>query len=147
MSRSGSMTPYGTEWTTEHNFVSDGRLTSVSVTIGDAVGTRAWGVGVVADAIVRWERVTGGFAADMWQQPALDAPSNPGVLATGGLATVTARLALGRRAPVNRVAMHLQGGYKSAGFVRGERLHAGPGCRADLQPLTRAITANPAAPA
>lgn len=120
------MTPYGTEWTMEHNFAVDGRLTSVSVRIGDASGTRAWGVGVVADAIVRRERVTAGVTADLWRQPALDAPPNPKELATGALAMGIAKLALGHRAPVDRAGVYVQGGYKSAGFVRGERLHAGP---------------------
>ncbi len=119
------MTPYGTEWTSEHDFIHASRLTRASIRIGDAVGTPTWGVGVITDAVLKRDRVTVDVGGSIWQQPGLDAPPDPGALVTGGHAAVTAHVALGR-ASMPRAFIDVQAGYKTDGFLRGERLHAGP---------------------
>jgi hypothetical protein len=35
-----AMTPYGTEWTTDQNFVANGHLTRVTLRVGNAGATR-----------------------------------------------------------------------------------------------------------
>jgi hypothetical protein len=121
------MTPYGTAWTTEHSIVRHRRLTSVSVGVGDTGRRRAWDIGVVATDLLRGARFGGDLAVNVWRQPSLDAPPNSQVLSTGGLGAATARIPFGRqRDAAERSGVFVQVGYKSDGFVRGERLHAGP---------------------
>jgi hypothetical protein len=126
------MTPYGTEWSTDHYFARSRRLASVSVRVGDTGAARAWGLGVRATDIVRQARIRVGFQAEVWRQPQLDAPPDDQRLATGALAAATVHMSLGRSGAAGRVGLLLQGGYKTDGFVRGERLHAGPLVRAGL---------------
>jgi hypothetical protein len=126
------MTPYGTEWATEHFVLRSQRLTSVTLRVGDTGRERAWGVGVRAADVVRRPRISIGVLADVWRQPPLDAPPDASELATGALGAVTVQVALGRSGLAQRAGLLLQGGYKSDGFVRGERLHAGPLVRAGL---------------
>jgi len=55
-----------------------------------------------------------------------------GFAAAGGLAAVTARAALGGQGWSGRLGITTQVGYKSAGFVPGERLRSGALVRAGL---------------
>ena len=119
------MTPYGTAVTTEHAIVRRGRLTSVSVGVGDTGRRRAWQIGVTAMDVVRTARVRGDMAAGVWEQPALDAAPNSQTFAAGARAAASMHVPLGR-SPAARAAALVEVGYKSDGFVRGERLHAGP---------------------
>jgi hypothetical protein len=121
------MTPYGTAVTTEHAFVHDHRLTRVTVGVGDTGRQAAWAIGVDAGDLVEGAWWQADVRVDIWRQPTLDTPPNSQVFMTGGLAAATARIPFGRRGPAGRRAgVLVQGGYKSDGFVRGERLHAGP---------------------
>jgi hypothetical protein len=126
------MTPYGTEWSTDHYFTRSRRLSSLSVRVGDTGAARAWGLGVRATDIVRPARVSVEFQADVWRQPPLDAPPDAQRLATGALAAATVQVPLRRSGAAGRLGLLVQGGYKTDGFVRGERLHAGPIVRAGL---------------
>jgi hypothetical protein len=126
------MTPYGTEWSTDHYLVRGERLTSVSLRVGETGGATAWGLGVRASDIVRSSRVRAGLQGDLWRQPELDATPNAQRLAVGGLAAVTVHVSLARTGRAARMGLLLHGGYKSDGFVRGERLHAGPVARVGL---------------
>lgn len=119
------MTPYGTALTTEHAIVRRGRLTTVSIGVGDTGRRRAWQAGVAAMNVVRTARVRGDIAVSIWQQPELDSPPNAQRFASGALGAATVHIPIGR-APAARAAAVVQIGYKSDGFVRGERLHAGP---------------------
>ena len=120
------MTPYGTAVTTEHSFVRDRRLTSISVGIGDTGRRRGWDIGIVATDVVRTARLRGDFVVMLWQQPSLDSSPNAQLFSTGALGAATAQI------PFKRASLLLQIGYKSDGFVRAERLHAGPIVRAGL---------------
>ena len=127
------MTPYGTAVTTEHTIVRRGRLTSISVGAGDTGGRRAWQIGIAAVDVLRSARARGDLDLSLWQQPALDAPPGAQVVAAGALGAATARIPLGYRSRLGeRAAVLVQAGYKSDGFVRGERLHAGPILRVGL---------------
>ena len=127
------MTPYGTATTTEHVFVRHGRLTSVSIGIGDTGRRQAWDVGVVATDVVRLARLRGDMAVSVWQQPSLDTPPNAQRFSTGVLGAATARIPFGGSSGLaKRTGLVVQLGYKSDGFVRGARLHAGPIVRIGL---------------
>jgi hypothetical protein len=120
------MTPYGTALTTEHDIVRGGRLTRLSVGVGDTGARRAWDVGVAAVDVLQRRWFRGDIALSVWNQPALDSPPNTQVLSLGGLASATLRIPLGHRpGPTARAGVLVQTGYKSDGFVRGERLHEG----------------------
>jgi len=121
------MTPYGTAVTTEHAFVRDHRLTRVTAGFGDTGREHAWDVGVDAHDALHGSWWHADLRAAVWRQPTLDSPPNSQVFMTGGLAAASARIQVGRGGPVaERVNLLVQAGYKSDGFVRGERLHAGP---------------------
>jgi hypothetical protein len=121
-----AMTPYGTEWTTDHYIRAGSRLTKVSVRFGDTGTARAWGVGVRANRIAARKRVVIDLAADLWRQPPVDTSAATAALETGGLAAATVRVPIGTRQAVPRVGLLGEVGYKSGGFVAGERLTAGP---------------------
>jgi hypothetical protein len=118
------MTPYGTAVTTEHTILRNRRLTSISIGVGDTGRSRAWDLGVVAADVLRRGWLRGDVAVNVWRQPLLDAPPDFQVSRTGGLGAATVRFPVGHR--VERAGALVQIGYKSDGFVRGERLHAGP---------------------
>ena len=118
------MTPYGTALTTEHTILRNRRLTSISIGVGDTGRSRAWDLGVVAADVLRRGWLRGDVAVNVWRQPLLDAPPDSQVSRTGGLGAATVRFPVGHR--VERAGALVQIGYKSDGFVRGERLHAGP---------------------
>jgi len=118
------MTPYGTAVTTEHTILRNRRLTSISIGVGDTGRRRAWDLGVVAADVLRRGWLRGDVAVNVWRQPLLDAPPDSQVSRTGGLGAATVRFPVGHR--VERAGALVQIGYKSDGFVRGERLHAGP---------------------
>jgi hypothetical protein len=120
------MTTYGTAVTTEHLFVHDRRLTVVSVSVGDTGRQHAWDVGIATTDVLRRTRLRADVAVNVWRQPSLDASPNAQAFMTGGLAAATVRIALGRANVVERAGVLVEGGYKSDGFARGERLHAGP---------------------
>jgi hypothetical protein len=121
-----AMTPYGTEWTTDHYIRAGSRLAKVSVRFGDTGTARAWGVGLRANHIAAHNRVAFDLAADIWRQPPIDISTATTALATGGLAAATVHLAIGRAQTAQRVGLLGEFGYKSGGFVPGERLSAGP---------------------
>jgi hypothetical protein len=127
-----AMTPYGTEWTTEHNLRMGERMMRISLRFGEAGVTRPWGAGVIVTRVVSMGPVAADISADFWRQPPLDAPPSSPVLTSGGLAAVTARAALGREGRSGRLGVTAQVGYKSTGFVPGERLRSGALVRAGL---------------
>jgi hypothetical protein len=119
------MTPNGTEWATDHHFVHEGHLMTVTVGVADTLAARAWRVGVFADDIVRRDRWTGAVEVNVWRQPSLDSSPADQTMQIGAFAALTARIRAGPSAFGQRASWFLQGGYKSDGFVRGERVRAG----------------------
>lgn len=126
------MTPYGTTVTTDHTIVRHGRAANLSIGVGDTGAARAWDVGVRAGDVLRGSRLNAGASISLWRQPELDAPPNAQAMKTGVLAIGTLRIALPGSVASGRAGVLVEAGYKSDGFVRGERLHAGPIVRAGV---------------
>jgi hypothetical protein len=126
------MTPFGTEWSTDHYFLRRGRMMTASVGIGDTLATPAWRVGLIANDIARLARWSADVQANVWRQPDLDSPPTGQVNRMGGMATATARARFGGEGFAQRAGWFVQAGYKSDGFVRGERLHKGAVIRVGL---------------
>jgi hypothetical protein len=126
------MTPYGTAVTTDHTIVRHGRVTTVAIGVGDTGAARAWDVGVISGDVLRGSRLNVGASIRLWRQPELDAPPNAQAMKTGILAVGTLRIALPASVASGRAGVLVEGGYKSDGFVRGERLHAGAIVRAGV---------------
>jgi len=99
--------------------------------VGDTGAARAWDVGVGSRDVLRRSRLTAGASMKLWRQPELDAPPNAQAMTTGVLAVGTLRIAMPGSA-TGRLRLLVEAGYKSDGFVRGERLHAGPIVRAGV---------------
>jgi hypothetical protein len=119
------MTPYGTAITGDNTIARHGRVTTVSIGVGDTGAARAWDVGVTSGHLLRRSRLNAGASIKLWRQPELDAPPNAQVMKTGVLAVGTLRIALPGSVAAGRAGVLVEAGYKSDGFVRGERLHAG----------------------
>jgi hypothetical protein len=127
-----AMTPYGTEWTTAHNFLSGNRLMRFSVRSGAAGAAHPWGLGVVATNVAHVGPAAADVSVEIWRQPPFDALPTAAALLTGGLAATTLNVPLGRGSTLSRLGVTGEVGYKSAGFVAGERLRAGPILRVGL---------------
>jgi hypothetical protein len=127
-----AMTPYGTEWTTEHYIRAGSQLTKVSLRFGDKGAAKPWGLGVRANGIAVRDRVGIDLTADVWRQPPIGASATTAALATGGLAEATVHVAIGNAPRAPRFALLGQFGYKSGGFVPGERLRGGALVRVGL---------------
>jgi hypothetical protein len=126
------MTPYGTEWSVDNYVRANRRLMKISVRVGDTGTSTAWGLGVRGSRMAERGRLAVDLSADVWRQPPIDAPAPTPVLRTGGLAAATTRVALGDSQKPGRVGLVGEVGYKSDGFVRGERLRSGPVVRVGL---------------
>lgn len=127
------MTPYGTEWISDHTFARATRVLSVSVRSGDARTMRTVGAEVQMVNVVVTDRITVNAASELWRQPALqeirpDSRPRPRV---GGLATGTVMMSAFGSAR-SAASVLLQVGFKSAGFTAGERLHRGAIVRVGL---------------
>jgi len=119
------MTPFGTEWSTDNYILRHGRMTTATIGIGDTLAKPAWRLGVIANDVVRRERWSADVRANIWRQPDLDSPPTGQVNRVGGMAAATARVRVGSEGFARRAGWFVEAGYKSDGFVRGERLHAG----------------------
>ncbi len=119
-----AMTPYGSEWWTDQNFVTTDRLARVRLRFGDAGATHPFGIGLDLTRAIRRDRFDAGVVAHVWRQPPLDAPPTSTRLNTGAFGAATINVPLGARA-TSRNSVTANIGYKSAGFVAGEPLRAG----------------------
>lgn len=128
-----SLTPYGTEWSTSHHVLHDGRLTSVAVRVGQTGRGRTWGAALAAREAFRRGRLAVALSAALWRQPPLDASPTSTARRLGGLATATVAAPLGRARVARRpLGVVVQAGAKTEGYAPGERLRAGPIVRVGL---------------
>jgi hypothetical protein len=72
------------------------------------------------------------LSADLWRQPPIDASTAHAAPQTGALGAATVRVALDGSRQASRVGLIGEFGYKTDGFVRGERLRSGPLVRVGL---------------
>ncbi len=109
------LTPFGTEWVIDNAFVRNGRYLDASIRAGHTIGARTWGVGVEATRLAEWNRWTFDGDVNLWRQPEW-----------GGDVSATAHR---RVRDLNRIhqalSLVVQGGYKTNGFLAGERIHQG----------------------
>jgi hypothetical protein len=103
------LTSFGTEWVIDNAFVRNGRFIDATIRAGQTIGARTWGVGLQSTRVAVWKQWTFDGEGHLWRQPEW-----------GGEATGTARRRL--RSGLSIVA---QGGYKTNGFLAGERIHQG----------------------
>ena len=109
------LTPFGTEWIIDNAFVRNGRFLDATVRAGQTIGARTWGVGLQTTRLAAWKRWTVGGEGHLWHQPEW-----------GGEVTATADRRVGTVAWLRRpVSVVVQGGYKTNGFLAGERIHQG----------------------
>lgn len=103
------LTSFGTEWVIDNAFVRNGRFVDATIRAGQTIGARTWGVGLQSTRVAVWKQWTFDGEGHLWRQPEW-----------GWEATGTARRRL--RSGLSIVA---QGGYKTDGFLAGERIHQG----------------------
>jgi len=103
------LTSFGTEWVIDNAFVRNGRFIDATIRAGQTIGARTWGVGLQSTRVAVWKQWTFDGEGHLWRQPEW-----------GGEAMGTARRRL--RSGLSIVA---QGGYKTNGFLAGERIHQG----------------------
>jgi hypothetical protein len=127
------MTPYGTEWISDHTFARATSVLSVSVRSGNARTMRTVGAEVQMVNVVVTDRITVNAAGELWRQPALQEirPDSRPRPRMGGLATGTVMMSAFGSAR-SAASVLLQAGFKSAGFTAGERLPRGAIVRVGL---------------
>ena len=107
------LTSFGTEFVLDNAFVRNGRFIDVTMTSGQTVGARTWSVGALATRIAAVKDWTIGGQGTVWHRP--EWGEQVAVTASRGLAARAAR----------SLAFVAEGGYKTAGFAPGDRLHEG----------------------
>lgn len=126
--------PFGSTLTFDSVLRIDGRVLRLYATRTDPTLYAAWGAGIDAADLLRAGPVTLDIRLDVWDQPTLrldPADRHPdGTLRAsgGGLgAAASARLFHSPGATHGwQTGLMLEAGYKTVGFVAGERLDAGP---------------------
>jgi len=109
------LTPFGTEWVIDNAFVRNGRFVDATVRSGQTIGARTWGLGLQTTKLAAWNGWTFDGDGDLWHQPEW-----------GGEVTATAHRQVPQLARLhNTLALVVQAGYKTNGFLAGERIHQG----------------------
>ncbi len=124
--------PYGTEYVVRNLLAMDRgpqerQFTRVTVRVGNTGAARTWGAGVRSWRWP-WPAARGlplSASFELWRQPATLADRASAPLRTGALAAMTASVPLRRVLRASSLMLVITAGYKSDGFVPGERL--GPG--------------------
>jgi hypothetical protein len=135
-----ALAPHGAEWTIRTAFQSELkaesqklRITNVALRVGNTGASSTWGVGArAADVLHAWGlRI--GLAVDVWRQPELLAEKTSDALHTGAGAIATVVVPMPRLLRSRWLeAIQVAAGYKSQGFVPGERLSGGAVVRAGI---------------
>ncbi len=107
------LTSFGTEFVLDNALVRNGRFIDVTLTSGQTVGDRTWSVGALATRLAAVKDWTIGGQGTVWHRPEW-----------GEQVAVTATRGLTARATYS-LAFVAEGGYKTAGFAAGDRLHEG----------------------
>jgi hypothetical protein len=109
------LTPFGTEWVIDNTFVRNGRFVDATIRAGQTIGARTGGVGLQVTRLAAWKGWTFDGDGNLWRQPEW-----------GGEVTATAHHQL-TRLPLLRhtLVAVVQAGYKTNGFLAGERIHQG----------------------
>ena len=121
------LTSFGTEFVIDNLFVRNGRFMDVTVGAGQTIGARTWSIGVQSTRITSIARWTIDGGATLWHRPEW-----------GGQLQATTFREVAQRGG-HTLAVVVQGGWKTDGFMPGERLHEGAFVRvgAALTPMSR----------
>jgi hypothetical protein len=120
------LTPFGTEVYVENFFKLDKTLHLLQVRIGDGVLDNSWGLTYHNNRLLDkpWIWLQGDF--NFWNQPSMKLGGDEFVdtrAGLGGAVQLGAHFKILRKE--NLANIYLQTGYKTAGFLEGERLRAG----------------------
>lgn len=135
-----TLTPYGEEWTIRTAFQhvrraerKDRRITGIALRIGNTGVSSTWGITARAADVVRVWRLDLGLKVDVWRQPELLAEHVTKALETGVGAIATAVVPMPARLRSRWYdGIHIDAGYKSQGYVPGEKLSGGAVLRVGL---------------
>ena len=121
------LTPFGSEYYFENFLVHSGRAMNLSVRYGDPTFHRFWGLGFRGYNLLTHKKLSVHASGDLWNQPSLSLGGIRTATETkkgfGGAASVTAFFPVTRR--FSSLQLTGQIGYKTAGFLEGERLSGG----------------------
>jgi hypothetical protein len=107
------LTSFGTEFVIDNAFARNGRFLDVTIGAGQTIGARTWSIGLQSTrirSIARWS-IDGG--STIWHRPEW-----------GGQLQATAYREVAQRGR-HALAVVVQGGWKTDGFIAGDRLHEG----------------------
>jgi hypothetical protein len=107
------LTSFGTEFVLDNAFVRNGRFIDATLTWGQTVGARTWGIGALATRVASVRQWTIGGEGTVWHRPDWG----------GQFAVTTSRTLAARGAYA--LAIVAEGGFKTDGFAAGDRLHKG----------------------
>ncbi|MEJ7810382.1 MAG: hypothetical protein WKG32_08205 [Gemmatimonadaceae bacterium] len=129
-----ALTPFGTDVVLENAFVRGERLLDLSVRVGDGRYRAAWGLGMLAAGALRTGAASLDVTADAWRQPAITVGGATIRERRGGYGGALSGTVTWELPPVPLVHAPLgvvvQLGYKTPGFLEGERLDRGVIARA-----------------
>lgn len=121
------LTPFGTEFVLDNAFVRNGRFIDATITSGQTVGARTWSIGLLGTRLASVRGWTIGGEGTVWHRPdwgeQFAATTKREVASRGG----------------HSLALVVQGGFKTDGFLAGDRLYQGGFVRvgAALTPTSR----------
>lgn len=130
------LSPFGPEYHSMHLLREGGRGLALDLRLGDGRFDRTWGVAARTDDAWRLGALGLDLRAAVWHQPAFvlggtSARAIGGGL--GGLVAATGRWRFGKEtAALRPSSVVVEVGYKTAGFLEGERLERGLVLRAGL---------------
>jgi hypothetical protein len=126
------LAPFGTERLLRSAFTSGLRaegkgrhVTAVTLRFGTTGASRPWGFDLRASDLHLFGRIHLRASAHVWRQPPLDSDQTSAPLKTGAAGAATLVLPLKRFTHSDWLKATFTGGYKSSGFVPGERLGRG----------------------
>ena len=128
------LTPFGTEFIFDNYLMKNCRLINASFRTGGPTFHRFYGFGLSVNNLVYEKKWKFNVKIELWKQPKLILGDINKTIETngwGGLlaGTVNLRLSDASMAP----CLIVQAGYKTAGYLEGERLSRGPVFRIGLQ--------------
>ncbi len=133
-----SLTPFGGEYRVDQMFVRQGRGLTITARLGDGKLPGRWGVGAMLSGVTLGSSVAFDAQVDLWRRAAFSLGGSALTPVDEGLAA--GAIVTGRWLPkaggvrIGPYALGLSGqlGYKSAGYVEGERLDRGAVWRVGL---------------
>jgi hypothetical protein len=128
------LTPYGTEYLLRSMLTAHGgvRATTFTVRVGNTGASTPWAVDMRGAGVPLLQRFRLRADGSVWRQPRFLADHTSAPLRTGASAAVTVEVPLQRLTRTSAARAIVTAGYKSDGFVPGERLSRGLILRAGI---------------